>query len=222
MKILQNIIMLAFETYEEHERHLPTKGKYIIAQFTQEYIIVYQAFRDSVAEYAVANQRFGSEDYDFGRTTWLKPSFLWMMYYSGWANKQNQENVLAIKISIAGFEEILKNAVLNKFYDSLPLLDIFRKNKTPEQIQWQWESYHDLRGNKTDRKAVKIGLSGDMLQRFNNEWILEIQNITEYVKQQQKLVKEDKIDQVLLPRERAYAPKDLTILKKIDATTISL
>ncbi|RYE25438.1 MAG: DUF4291 domain-containing protein [Sphingobacteriales bacterium] len=215
--------MLVFESYEEHERHLPSTGKYIIAQFTKEYIVVYQAFKDSIAEYAVANQKFGGDDYDFGRVTWLKPSFLWMMYYSGWANKQNQENVLAIKISIDGFEHILRHAVLNRsFIDSLPILDIFRKNKTPEQVQWSWETYHDLRGSKTDRKAVKIGLSGDILQRFNNEWILEIQNVTEYVKQQQLLVKEDKISKVLLPRERAYAPNDLTILKKIDATSISL
>ncbi len=213
--------MLVFETYEEHERHLPSNGKYIIAQFTREYIVVYQAFKDSIAQYAIANQKFGGEDYDFERTTWLKPSFLWMMHYSGWANKQNQENVLAIKISIAGFEEILKNAVLNKFYDSLPLLDIFRK-KNPDHIKWRWETYHDLRGDKTDRKAVKIGLSGEMLQRFNNEWILEIQNITEYVKQQQTLVGENKISKILLPRERAYAPNDLSILKKIDATSISL
>lgn len=214
--------MLVFESYEEHERHLPSKGKYIIAQFCKDYIIVYQAFKDSIAEYAIANQKFGGEEYDFDRTTWLKPSFLWMMYYSGWANKQNQENVLAIKISIEGFEQILKHAVLNKFYDNVPLLDIFRRNKIPEQVQWRWETYHDLRGDKSDRKAVKIGLSGEMLQRFNNEWILEIQNVTEYVKQQQSLVKEDKIKQVLLPRERVYAPQDLSILKKIDATSISL
>ena len=214
--------MLVFESYEEHERHLPSNGKYIIAQFAKDYIIVYQAFKDSIAEYAVANQKFGGEDYDFERTTWLKPSFLWMMHYSGWANKPNQENVLAIKITKEGFEEILKHAVLSKFYENLPLLDIFRKNKAPEKIQWRWETYHDLRGDKTERKAVKIGLSGNMLQRFNNEWILEIYNVTDFVKAQQQLVKEDKINKVLLPRERAYAPADLTILKKIDATSISL
>lgn len=222
--VAQKITMLILESYEEHERHLPSKGKYIIAQFTKEYIIVYQAFKDSIAQYAVDNQKFGGEDYDFERTTWLKPSFLWMMYYSGWANKQDQENVLAIKMSIAGFEEILKHAVLNKFYDNLPLLDLLKKNRpeSKNKIQWQWEAYHDLRGDKTDRKAVKIGLSGEMLERFNNEWILEIKNVTAYVKDQQAFVRQNNIKSIELPRERAYAPKDLTILKKIDATSISL
>jgi hypothetical protein len=215
--------MLILESHDEHEKHLPAVGKFVIAQFNKESIIVYQAFKDTIAQYAVEHQQFGGDDYDFDRTTWLKPSFLWMMYYSGWAKKQDQENVLAIKMSRKGFDEILRFAVMTTFYK-----DIYGDNATWKRelehsnIQLQWEPYHDLYGSKTDRKAVKIGLSGDMLQRFNNEWIQEIQNITPFVREQQELVKADKINKVRLPRERAYAPNDLTILTKIDATTISL
>ena len=61
-----------------------------------------------------------------------------------------------------------------------------------------------------------------MQQRFNNEWIQEIRNLTPFVQEQQELVKADNIGKVRIPRERAYAPNDLTILTKIDATTISL
>lgn len=215
--------MLNLETYTEHEQHLPAVGKFIIAQFSKEWIIVYQAFKDSIAEFAIEHQHFGGPDYDFERITWLKPSFLWMMYYSGWAEKQNQENVLAIKISRKGFDEILRYAVMSTFYKNIYSDSATWKEELERtDVQLQWEPYHDLHGAKTERKAVKIGLSGEMLQRFNKEWILEIQNITPYVRQQQELVKENKIKQVRLPQERAYAPNDLTILTKIDATTISL
>jgi hypothetical protein len=36
--------------------------------------------------------------------TWIKPSFLWMMYRCGWATKPGQERVLAIQITREGFE----------------------------------------------------------------------------------------------------------------------
>jgi hypothetical protein len=215
--------MLTLESYEEHEHHLPTIGKFIIAQFTKEYIIVYQAFKDSIANYAVENQKFGGADYDFERTTWLKPSFLWMMYYSGWARKEDQENVLAIRISRKGFDEILRCAVMATYdkniYGSSQNWESQRQNS---DIQLQWEPYYDLHGNKSDRKAAKIGLKAEMLQRYNNEWIQEIQNITPFVKEQQQLVLNNKERELRMPCERAYAPGDLTLLPKIDATTISL
>lgn len=215
--------MLILENYQQHEQHLPTTGKFIIAQYCDEHIIIYQAFKDSIAEYAVKHQRFGGIDYDFDRMTWLKPSFLWMMYYSGWANKENQENVLAIQICRKGFDEILRYAVMSSFYKN-----IYGTNHNWEQelsrsdIQLQWESYHDLLGNKTDRKAVKIGIKGDMLQRYNNEWIQKIENITTFVREQQRLIETNQHHTLQLPYERAYCPDDLTILTKIDATTISL
>ncbi len=215
--------MLKFENYQEHEKHLPSEGKFIIAQSDKESIIIYQAFKDTIADFAVKNQYFGGEDYDFNRMTWLKPSFLWMMYYSGWAKKEDQENVLAIRISRKGFDEILGYAVMSTFYKSIyDTNEAWEKQLDNTDIQLQWEPYHDLFGNKTDRKAVKIGLKGGMLQKYNEKWILEIQNITPYVKEQQELITTSQLNKLKLPKERAYAPNDLTILTKIDATTISL
>lgn len=215
--------MLQLESYDEHEHHLPSKGKFIIAQFDHDHMIVYQAFRSSIAEYAVANQRFGGADYEFDRMTWLKPSFLWMMHYSGWAKKENQENVLAIRMKRSGFDEILKQAVMTRFDKKVyPDSESWKKELEDTDIKLQWEPYHDLFGEKTERKAVKIGIQGAILQRFNNEWIEEIVNITDYVAEQQQLMLSGKARQVRLPHERAYAPDDLRILQKIDATTISL
>lgn len=36
---------------------------------------------------------------------------MWMMYRSGWATKQNQTNILAIRLKRSFFEEILLHAV---------------------------------------------------------------------------------------------------------------
>jgi hypothetical protein len=197
--------ILTFETYEEHERHLPSVGKFIIAQFDKDSIIVYQGFKDSIATHALKNKRFGGNDYDFTRSTCLKPSFLWMMYYSGWAKNTDQENILAIRIKRTGFEQLIG------------LTAVKNKNAVLE-----WEAYHDLQGNKTDRKAAKFTISGDMMKRYNEEWILDIADITPFVKEQQALILAGKLKDVQVPSERAYAPADLEVLRKIDATTISL
>jgi len=215
--------MLRLESYVEHEHHLPSTGKFIIAQFDHDTITIYQAFKDSIADYAVTHQRFGGDDYDFNRRTWLKPSFLWMMYYSGWAKKENQENVLAIRMKREGFDQILSSAVLTDYSKDI------HGNKADWQrqldvadIHVQWEHYYDLFGRKTDRYGAKIGIRGEIQRKYNEEWILAIENITPYVQQQQDLLNSKRNDQLQLPHERAYAPSDLTVLKKLDATTISL
>jgi len=78
------------------------KEQTIRAVYDNDTIIVYQAFNKNIAESAVNNQTFISPPFKKERMTWIKPSFLWMMYRSGWATKENQENILAIKIKRSG------------------------------------------------------------------------------------------------------------------------
>src|SRR3954463_13409693 len=61
---------------------------------------------------SVAAQRFVAP-FSLGRMTWIKPSFLWMMEWSGWATKPEQEHVLAVRITRAGWEEALASARLS-------------------------------------------------------------------------------------------------------------
>jgi hypothetical protein len=203
--------MLHLESHTAHEQHLPSMGKFIIAQFDEETITVYQAFNEEIAAHAVKQQHFGGGGYDFDRITWLKPSFLWMMYYSGWAHAKNQEAVLAIKLTRDCFDGLLQQAQLTTG----------NEHSASESVL-QWETYHDLLGNKTDRQAAKIGLRGEALTRYNETCIQEITNITDYVREQQALIKADRLSDVRVPAERAYAPEDLRLLRRFDATSISL
>ena len=43
---------------EQEEKIWPREGKHILAQYDENSIVVYQAYRPEIAEYAVANQRF--------------------------------------------------------------------------------------------------------------------------------------------------------------------
>ncbi len=84
----------------------------IRAFHTEESITGYQAYAAAVAAPAVAAQRF-VPPFKRERMTWIKPSFLWMMYRCGYATKPGQERVLAIELSREGFGWALAHACLS-------------------------------------------------------------------------------------------------------------
>jgi len=92
----------------------PDSGKVIMANFNAESIVVYQAYRASIGEYAAKNQCFGG-DFSFNRMSWIEPNFIWMMYRSGWGRKEHQEVTLAVRIKRSGFDQILAEAVHSSY-----------------------------------------------------------------------------------------------------------
>lgn len=53
----------------------PTKRKQINAQYDEDYIVVYQAYNKSIANFANEHQYFGG-DFKYTRMTWIKPNYL--------------------------------------------------------------------------------------------------------------------------------------------------
>jgi hypothetical protein len=73
---------LAVESYGVQAEAWPAVGCHILAQYDDETIIVYQAYRPSTGCYAAAHGAFGP-GFSYSRMSWVKPNFLWMMYRSG-------------------------------------------------------------------------------------------------------------------------------------------
>lgn len=107
------------------------------ASFTDRDITVYQAYSPEIADAAVAAGTFVAP-FKRDRMTWIKTSFLWMMYRSDWAAKPGQERVLAIQITRDGFEWALANAALSHYepgtYDSQQQW-AERKQASPVRVQ---------------------------------------------------------------------------------------
>lgn len=173
------------ENYLKQQTQLPTEGKHIIANFDADTIVVYQAYNPSIANYAVHNQRFGGSSYSFSRMTWIKPNFMWMMYRSGWAQKPNQERILALTITLEGFIELLKKAVISSFkpemYESR---EDWKNQLDNSEVRLQWDPDHEPNGEKMSRKAIQIGIKGETLSVFNDKWIKKIEDITDFVLEQ--------------------------------------
>jgi len=64
--------------YVEQAAGWPPKGRHILAHYDAETIVVYQAYRPSIGEYAVRHRAFGG-GFSYTRMSWIKPNFLWMM-----------------------------------------------------------------------------------------------------------------------------------------------
>jgi len=183
-----------------------TPTREIRALYNEETIKVYQAYPKSIAWAAIQQQKFVAP-FKMERMTWIKPSFLWMMYRCGWASKENQEYVLAIKIKREGFEWALKNACLSHFVEALYTTEENWKTRlaaSPVRIQWDPEKNIYLQD--LEYRSIQIGLTGTAVYKYVNEWIVGIEDITEYSKEMGDLVKQRKIEEVqpLLPLEKTY------------------
>jgi hypothetical protein len=151
----------------------------IRARYDAASVRVYQAYSAAIASPALAAQRF-VPPFKLSRMTWIKPSFNWMMYRSGFATKPDQEVVLAIDIIRDGFEWALENAVLSTFHHSIHgSHDTWCNLLNEKPVRVQWDPERDWRLHPIENvRAIQIGLSGEAVHRYVHEWITRIDDVT--------------------------------------------
>ncbi|MEV0079599.1 DUF4291 domain-containing protein [Nocardia neocaledoniensis] len=175
------------------------------AQQTGETLVVYQAYRPEIASSALEAGRF-SDGFNRDRMTWIKPSFLWMMYRSGWAQKQGQEMVLAIEISKSGFEWALGNSALSHFDRSIHEDLNEWRTSLGGPVRVQWDPERDIRLDKMNYRSLQVGLSGPAVDMYCDDWIVSIEDRTELAHELLRLTRagEYKAAEILLPDESPY------------------
>ena len=155
--------------------------KEIRAVYTDETIRVYQAYNKTIAEEAVKNGTFGTH-FSMSRMTWIKPSFLWMMYRCGWAEKENQEHVLAIDIKRSGFDRAVNSAIISTFSEELGISkEEWQRQVKESDIRVQWDPEKDIYGNNLPYRSLQLGLRGNAVKEYVNDWIVNVTDITDYV-----------------------------------------
>lgn len=190
---------------------------FIRAKYDEQTITIYQAYNQNIANSAVKFQTFISPSFKKERMTWIKPSFLWMMYRSGWASKANQEFVLAIKIKREGFEWALDNACLSHFDNSLyNSYDDWKTLISELPVRIQWDPERDIYLQPLNYRAIQMGLSGIAVEKYISEWIVKIDDISDFCKTIYQLILNGKIQQARekIPLEHNYPLPD-TIARKI-------
>lgn len=180
------------------------KQRILMANYNSETIRVYQAYGDSIAKEAIRLGTFGKH-FKRTRASWIKPSFLWMMYRSGWGSKPRQENILAIDIKRSGFDTILKNIVLSTFDAEIyGTMEEWKRQLEQKEVRCQWDPDRDIYGNPIGRRAIQLGLQGEMLADYVKKWIVQISDITPFVHTMRESIRTGNFQENLLPVEKEY------------------
>ena len=198
---------MQFARYLDQVPHWPQSGRCILAQFDAASVYVYQAYRPSIARYAVEHQKFGG-DFSFNRMSWIKPNFLWMMYRAGWATKEGQEHILAVRLRRSFFDELLRLVVPSSF-DSRRYTahEQWQAAVASSEVRLQWDPDHDPSGKPVERRAVQLGLRGSILRRYGQQELISIEDITPFVTEQRQLLGGG-FGELQMPEERVYVPSD--------------
>ncbi|WP_026150229.1 DUF4291 domain-containing protein [Streptomyces prunicolor] len=182
----------------------PQRG--IRAVHSESTITVYQAYPPDIGLPAAREGRFPAA-WKRDRMTWIKPSFLWMMYRCGWGAKAGQETVLAVEISRDGFEWALRHACLSSYVSGVhPDRAAWQRELKRAPARVQWDPERDLRLQPLPYRALQLGLSGEAVRRYADEWTVTIRDVTPLADEIRALVSGGDLDSAarLLPRERPY------------------
>ncbi|MFI1715377.1 uncharacterized protein DUF4291 [Streptomyces sp. PanSC19] len=178
----------------------------IRALHTGRTITVYQAYRPEIGRAAARDGRFPAV-WKRDRMTWIKPSFLWMMYRSGWGTKEGQETVLAVEITREGFEWALRNACLSHYKRGFHTDQASWKRQlrqSPARVQWDPERDPHLR--PLPYRSLQLGLAGEATRRYADEWTVSVTDVTALAHEAHALVRAGDLEAAgrLLPREEPY------------------
>ena len=209
---------LETERYTVQEQQWPQHGRVILAHHDDSTVTVYQAYKESIGRYAAQHGHFGG-DFSFTRMSWIKPNFLWMMFRSGWGTKANQEVTLAITLKRETFDHLLAQAVHSSFVP-----DVYESETTWQEavqrsnVRLQWDPDHGPTGTCCTRRAIQLGVRGDVLDKYAKEWIVRIEDISDFVAEQRQHVQAGELSTLVLPRETVYSIADAAVAARLQVS----
>lgn len=161
---------------------VPTPCREIRAQHTADTIVVYQAYCNEIGLAAAEQHRLdASPKFSTSRMTWIKPSWAWMMYRSGYSYKDpRQECILAISLRKDVFISLLENAVVASAQNT----DICETQHTDAlpRVRVQWDPERTIRLEKLPYRSIQIGVPGERVKALN-DGIVNIRNVTEQARE---------------------------------------
>lgn len=127
------------------------------------------------------------------------------MYRCDWGARAGQETVLAVEITRDGFEWVLRHACLPSYARGVHADRATwqrQLKRAPTRVQWDPE--RDPRLQPLPYRSLQLGLSGEAVRRYADEWTVAIRDVTPLAHEIQALVTSGDLDSAarLLPQER--------------------
>ncbi|KAF4633174.1 hypothetical protein G7Y89_g4953 [Cudoniella acicularis] len=190
----------------------PIPYRQIRAYYDDKTITVYQAYSESIATAAVASQNLtASPDFSYDRMTWIKPSWCWMLYRSGYSLKDSrQSRILALKMTHENFLNLLRQAAVCRN-------EALTNEEKARKVRVQWDPERSPRLGALGYRSIQIGIGRGLSGKWAEEWVEGIEDVTERALRFKEVVEgdrevgvEDLVERGLMPVERVYeVPKEL-------------
>lgn len=211
-KMMERLITTSYLTQREN---WPDEGRHILAQYDEQSVVVYQAFKPTIGRFAATHGFFGG-GFRLDRTSWVKTNFLWMMYRSQWGTAPQQETVLAVFLKRDAFDWLLSQAVHSLYHAELyPSDTVWYAQLSRSPVVLQWDPDHAPTGQRLSRRAIQLGLRGEVLVKYAREWIVAIEDISEFVAQQRSFVKAKAFERLQIPYETVYPVADSEVAARL-------
>ncbi|KAF2244206.1 ATP-dependent RNA helicase DHX8 [Trematosphaeria pertusa] len=177
----------------DESRASQTPYRQIRAKHDENTVTVYQAYSAEIAIPAVKSQKLSaSPSFSTTRMTWIKPSWAWMLYRSGYSYKDSrQTHILALTLSRQTFVSLLRTAMVhgNEAHDGNANLGAERRIKK-ERVRVQWDPERTVRLGKLPYRSIQIGVPGGLVDEFM-EGIVRIEDVTEKARKLKSVLDED-------------------------------
>jgi len=82
-------------------------------------------------------------------------------------------------------------------------------------VRLQWDPDHHPSGAKLERRAIQLGLRGDVLKAFATSELLEVFDLSEFVVEQRDRLGSGGMASLVTPRERVYQPADPCVMNRL-------
>jgi hypothetical protein len=202
-------------SYLAQRESWPDEGYHILAQYDDQSVVVYQAFKPTIGRFASTHGYFGG-GFRLDRTSWIKTNFLWMMYRSQWGTAPQQQVVLAVFLKRDAFDGLLAQAVHSNYRPDLYTDDAtWYAQMSRSPVVLQWDPDHTPAGHRLPRRALQLGLRGEALASYVKEWIVGIEDISDFVAEQRACVRAKAYERLQVPSEREYPVANSSIAARL-------
>ncbi|KAK0119548.1 hypothetical protein ONS95_010988 [Cadophora gregata] len=211
---------MSTSTPKSEDTKTSTPYRQIRALYDEKTITVYQAYSKEIAEAAVREQRLdASPAFRCERMTWIKPSWCWMMYRSGYTTKDpRQTNILALTLTHTTFLTLLSRATVCKSNHG-PLTASERSK--PVRVQWDPERGPAL--EILPYRSLQVGIGKEVVREWvEGGGIVKIEDVSERARDLGRWAEgreragegewEELVEKGLVPRERVFdVPEEIRV-----------
>ena len=82
-------------------------------------------------------------------------------------------------------------------------------------VRLQWDPDHHPSGAKVERRAIQLGLRGEVLESYGMRELVEVIDLSPFVAEQRVALANGGIDALVTPRERVYRPFDSLVVANL-------